>query len=1005
MRKIFTFLTTLLIATAANAQKITFGESDVRSAAVDESTGVSWFHQKTYEVDGFAITITDNATNKDGANPKFAIDANSSKFGTADSYDGYTHRLKPGVKSSDNNKITLTLPSDGELKICARTGKAADTDRNLVITQDGVELVNKVLLDGDAVKNEEGQNVFPIVSTAVKAGEAVITYPTNSVNFYAFELIPASAEPKSFDAKTETYPHKNWLTEAIELPIEEIAEALGYADVDALIAAFNESQIVWGVLPDGTETNESTSDPQGFWMDADGKVSAFAGALWYAFVSVDEGKMFVNIGMMPDTAEEGADYKTVLTLKNGEKSYIINVEEVINQKPDMDIVTELSKLNIVKEYTGTLDFVYGKNNVTSSTNVDVTGIAEALEISEEDLSASFVDRLYAQVVNNVAGEGEDDKFEEEDQLYPIIAKTDGWFGRYIEWDEEAAKELPLEHNYLHNWGAGCTYYLHGNAYADGVYSIGTYGQYGGTMKAGDEETAILYVINGDKAAKITLTSNVVLPEAIPFDEMTQVGELTVTPSAKPQSGYDAINTTIDMAAVLEQLDCTAAEVKVMYFAEEGVVTEDGTANNGGSWFDDNGYVISHGNGASFYMEPTSFSDGNWNIGQYPNHFADITEDKVMTTDIIMSYLDKYVTVHVNYTVKVPEEVDEDFYKEVGSDVLNIQIIPSAEAYMAENKTQLDYDYISSLIGETFVLYGEKYRAATEEKEEEIYMDPGTNCSDGDAKGAGFWYKKTTHENKDGETVVTADGWGENSFGFQLSASGEISWFQIPGERSVGDEYFANIWFVNEETGDYYKYALNVKFVSELSPETEEAGSEEIGTDITTLEDDHGLYVLPLDLAKAMEALEIPEGDTDILSAATVLAGKSPSVFEEYAFDDSEIMFGTNGFVIPESQQADYEGDFIMVSFGFDGDEPIAKIDDSTGFLENNPEEIIPVHVGFEYNGKRYLYTINMAASGVATGVTKIDNAAVKANGKYIENKRVVIVRNGQKYNVAGAVIK
>lgn len=47
--------------------------------------------------------------------------------------------------------MTLTVPSDGTLKVYVRTGSSSATDRNVVLTQNGTELVNKILLESEAV--------------------------------------------------------------------------------------------------------------------------------------------------------------------------------------------------------------------------------------------------------------------------------------------------------------------------------------------------------------------------------------------------------------------------------------------------------------------------------------------------------------------------------------------------------------------------------------------------------------------------------------------------------------------------------------------------------------------------------------------------------------------------------------------------------------------------------------------------------------------------------------
>lgn len=97
------------------------------------------------------------------------------------------------------NNLILTVPSDGTLKVYVRTGSSSATDRNIVLTQNETELVNKILLESEAVSVPmtvdnvtKDTKVFPVISVPVKQGDVAITYPVNSVNFYGFELVKTS---------------------------------------------------------------------------------------------------------------------------------------------------------------------------------------------------------------------------------------------------------------------------------------------------------------------------------------------------------------------------------------------------------------------------------------------------------------------------------------------------------------------------------------------------------------------------------------------------------------------------------------------------------------------------------------------------------------------------------------------------------------------------------------------------------------------------------------------
>lgn len=157
----------------------------------------------TYSDGEFVLTRT---ADTDG---KHAIDGNSAYFGTAESYVKFDYRFKTGGKSSSKNSLQLTIPAAGTLKVYARTGSNSATDRYVVLTQDGAELYNAVVQEADAVQVQMGDNstnVYPVISAEVKAGTVDITYPTNSINFYGFELIASNEEagPKNIEISPES---------------------------------------------------------------------------------------------------------------------------------------------------------------------------------------------------------------------------------------------------------------------------------------------------------------------------------------------------------------------------------------------------------------------------------------------------------------------------------------------------------------------------------------------------------------------------------------------------------------------------------------------------------------------------------------------------------------------------------------------------------------------------------------------------------------------------------
>lgn len=184
MKKIFTLIAAVAFAASASAQVLSF-DTEYDKGAVPAS----------FSNGDLVLKVTDEVG-------KLAVDANSAYFGTPESYVSFGYRLKTGGKSSSKNNLTLTLPADGTLKVYARTGKNTDTDRNIVLTQNETELVNKILLESEATTitiedatsptGKVEKNVYPVITVEAKKGDVAITYPVNSVNIYAIELVETS---------------------------------------------------------------------------------------------------------------------------------------------------------------------------------------------------------------------------------------------------------------------------------------------------------------------------------------------------------------------------------------------------------------------------------------------------------------------------------------------------------------------------------------------------------------------------------------------------------------------------------------------------------------------------------------------------------------------------------------------------------------------------------------------------------------------------------------------
>ena len=238
----------------------------------------------------FSATITDTGD-------KMSIDANPCRFGDAEKYVSYSHRLKSGGKSSSStNFITFNIPADGKLRIAVRTGSNSATDRNLVLAQGTDTLFDQVILESSAIKVTEGEteaNVYPYVIVDVKAGSLVASYPKNGVNFYsfAFKANPVVEEPAKF-----------YITGDAALLGEELAwhaDAIKVTEDSYTFENLTAGDYKLKVTVDGTwETVKGFSDlttvADGLTADADGNICFTLAEAGNVIVHYDGEYFFLN---------------------------------------------------------------------------------------------------------------------------------------------------------------------------------------------------------------------------------------------------------------------------------------------------------------------------------------------------------------------------------------------------------------------------------------------------------------------------------------------------------------------------------------------------------------------------------------------------------------------------------------------------------------------------------------------------------------------------------------
>jgi hypothetical protein len=162
---------------------------------------------------------------------KMQIDANTAVFkGNGIAEITCTHRLKTGGKTNEavtKNYMKLMASEAGTLLIGVRTGSNSDATRKLVVSQNGAEIFNDFISEAlkDSVVNDGGKAYFyHMVEVPVAAGQIILSYPVNGLNFYCFALLVAG------ETKTVATVEKLWSGEPMGWTTADTRQWAGFGD-------------------------------------------------------------------------------------------------------------------------------------------------------------------------------------------------------------------------------------------------------------------------------------------------------------------------------------------------------------------------------------------------------------------------------------------------------------------------------------------------------------------------------------------------------------------------------------------------------------------------------------------------------------------------------------------------------------------------------------------------------------------------------------------------------
>ena len=516
----------------------------------------------------------------------------------------------------------------------------------------------------------------------------------------ALTCISSVAWGQTYNAQITSDPENNYFSGSQSFPVADIVSGLGLADEAALEALLNgEGNNNVYLKTADSETNTYTGNHNEFWMNTEGVAQGYGdeGTCWYAGLYYDpagtdpetgeeyESEFYVKVGQMPNFFKKvytDSDLSCTLYLYNGNGRLQFDVKLHVNAAPQATEVY-LSKLTIVKDYTLPLNFVLGKSYEGKKYSATLEGVYDALGTTAEEFDANASAQTYVQTVKTIVdAQTEETSYELIDSLsHPEDAAGGAWFGRYANYDEQSGSEIPLAINAPKEWAAGCTFYTQEIALAEGEYSI-TSGQYPGTFTSTeDNDYTYLYLVNGDKAARIKV--QVAMEEAPVIDptQMVEIGSTNVAVKADVDNNYASKSFTVDMTTICEALGCTIDDIDDVYTMSNGGISNDHNEDSGGYYYNEEGVITAWGSNAAFFIGLSSLAEGKYTIGQMSGHFTEITEPVTCNAQIVFQYLQNYYSVYVAYTVSQPQKPDidpSDWTKEYEDD-FTVQLI-KAEGY-------------------------------------------------------------------------------------------------------------------------------------------------------------------------------------------------------------------------------------------------------------------------------------------------------------------------------------
>lgn len=617
-----------------------------------------------------------------------------------------------------------------------------------------------------------------------------------------------------------------------------------------------------------------------------------------------------------------------------------------------DPETTIANLEIVGQVSYKHERYYTQGYDADSHLVISTDIAEKLGLTKAELQTVFSKMVYVDQYSEGTNTG----------TLGLLTTTDGWMRSYLDKDTDE-KTGDMVGEYYSN--GSIEVYLQQMAYANDSITF-IMGQYPDRMALGDTRSARLYVVYGSKAYLINYAVSFVEPPYNGLEDMTRVGGETVEVSQQPTTDYSAVSFTLDLEAIAALLGAeNTKDIQMKGLTENGGLSDESTANNGGWWFSANGAVTQWANG-TFFTEPTeNITWSEFHVGQKPET---CTPGNVYTAKLYMIYGQNYYEVIVNFTITDKEEiVDPNELHVVATRTITINQELNT-SYAWSEGVAISNEILTETIGTTDpYLYG----LSTESTDEEPIYSDAYSC---DPK-PGYW--------------LTADGkvskWGASSpWGISIAVESAdesliFNAIQYPGATAIGDSYQGSFFLANTEDGAMLQVNVIYNIVESIAS-VETVGEEELYLQVA---DDE--FKLEIDAESIAEKLGFAGAD-EMMGSTCLRALDANGVYATATQPENGIFIDDNGYAVAEANVGVY----------FDGNKICTYVNDKA------PENWqAKTDICLENEGKRYIFHVVLLSADLYTAINQV---AVAQTGKVydlqgrIANKaqKGIFIQNGMK---------